>query len=123
MIINQTHTSKGMYEMNRVKVSGSLTKPYYVTHAVILSYILLGLTMAVQHPSIYTDDVNQTYIINDSDDAMIHEDEPSDSAGYTSIQEPSQLTRTLIGMTLVSFVAMVKQFIGRYEVITKLRNN
>lgn len=112
--------------MNRVKVSGSLDKPYYVKQAVILflvCYTLLGVTMAVQQPSIYTDDVNQTYIINDSDDAMIHGDEPSDSAGYTPIQEPSQLTRTLIGMTLVSFVAMVNQFIGRYEVITKLRNN
>lgn len=115
-----------MYEMNRVKVRGGLTKPYYVTQAVIvflLSYTLLGLTMAVQQPSIYTDAINQTYIINDSDDAMIHGDEPSDSAGYTPIQEPSQLTHLLIGMTLVSFVAMVKQFIGRYEVITKLRNN
>lgn len=115
-----------MYWVNRVKVSGSIDKPYYVTQAVILflvCYTLLGVTMAVQHPSIYTDDVNQTYIINDSDDAMIHEDEPSDSAGYTPIHESSQLTHLLIGMTIVSFVAMVKQFIVRYEVITKLRNN
>lgn len=79
--------------------------------------------MAVQQPSIYTDVVNQTYTINVSDDAMIHEDEPSDSAGYTPIQESSQLTRLLIGMTILSFVEMVEQFIGRYEVITKLRNN
>ena len=54
---------------------------------------------------------------------MIHEDEPSDSAGYTPIQESSQLTRLLIGMTILSFVEMVEQFIGRYGVITKLRNN
>ena len=81
------------------------------------------MTMAVQHLTIYTEVVNQTYSINDSDDAMIHEDEPSDSAGYTPIQESSQLARLLIGMTLLSFVAMVNQFIGRYEVITKLRNN
>lgn len=54
---------------------------------------------------------------------MIHEDEPSDSAGYTSIQEPSQLTRLLNEMTILSFVEMVNQLIGRYEVITKLRNN
>lgn len=115
-----------MYGVNRVKVSGSLTKSYYVTQAVILflvSYTLLGVTMSVQHPTIYTDVVNQTYIINDSDDSMIHEDEPSDSAGYTPIHESSQLTHLLIGMTIVSFVAMVKQFIVRYEVITKLRNN
>lgn len=54
---------------------------------------------------------------------MIHEDEPSDLAGYTPIQESSQLASILIGMTLLSFVEMVKQIIGRYEVITKLRNN
>lgn len=126
MIINQKHTSKGMYEVNRVKVRGSLDKPYYVKQAVILflvCYALLGVTMAVQHLTIYTDVVNQTYTINGSDDAIIHEDEPSDSACYTSIQEPSQLTRLLIGMTILSFVEMVEQFIGRYGVITKLRNN
>lgn len=61
--------------------------------------------MAVQQPNRYTDAVKPTL--------LVHEEEPSDLAGYTPIQESRTLSDLFSGITILSFLAMVNQFIDR----------